>query len=118
MATDKDLTAADERVEAARRELKEALTARRAVLDRRKTSSRCTVTIQRKNLLDVPVSWLDISTRARNTLKTAGCNTLADAARITQRELLDTNCCCGEGTLAEIEAMLAGYGLSLKNKVN
>ena len=110
------MIAADERIEAARHELKAALIARRLVLDRRKTPSRCAVIIQAKYLRYVPVAWLDISTRARNALEHTDCDTLADAVCVTREELLNTNC-CGEGTVVEIEAMLASYGLSLKGEI-
>ena len=116
MATDKDMAAADERVAAARHELKAALIARRLVLDRRKTPLRCVVTIQTKYLRYVPIFWLDISARARNALKYIDCDTLADAICVTRKELLSTGC-CGEGTVVEIEAMLTGFGLSLKGEV-
>jgi DNA-directed RNA polymerase alpha subunit len=115
MTIDAELAAADERIEAARHELKAALTARQLVLDKRKTPAYCAVTMQQKYLPMFPLDWLNISMRARNTLKDVNCRTLGDAVAKSRRNLLDTNC-CGEGTVAEIQAMLVSYGLSLKRE--
>lgn len=115
MKTDVELEAADARIEAARHELKAALTARQLVLDQRKTPSYCAVTMQKKYLLSFPLDWLNISMRSRNALEDANCRTLGDVVGVSRRDLMN-NSHGGEGTANEIQAMLVSYGLSFKNE--
>jgi len=67
---------------------------------------------KRNALLDTPVTYFELSVRARNCLKKMNIRTLGDLLRITEAELMGYKN-FGEASLIEIKAMLIAKGLRL-----
>lgn len=66
------------------------------------------------DLLDTPVGEVTTSMRLFNVLTTGqGCKTLRDVVAFTEREILRAPN-CGKVTMAELKAILSGYGLALR----
>ncbi len=67
---------------------------------------------KRNALLDTPVTYFELSVRARNCLKKMQIRTLGDLLKISEAELLSYKN-FGETSLTEIKTMLASKGLRL-----
>ena len=71
---------------------------------------------QRSQVLDIPVTDFELSVRSRNCLKKMNIRTLGDLTRVSEQQLLSSKN-FGETSLGEIKEMLATKGLRLGQSI-